>query len=479
MGPYFVAKLILFNDPFVFVSCVCLYFCCLLAYASWVFERAYCAPWASQFDEEPLVIERCSLSSIDRSANIGDSFWGMLNMMTTLGGTMPPLTIMGRFISTVAVILGMCLLALLLKATTNNMSFTAYEKKVYGNMTYQKFAENRYATAAKLISAAWLHYKAMNMTKGGILCFSASYRQACSMDFFCTSLCEFRKVMVVRKRMESLMRADKNSRAAAAFVGGNEGGGGIIGGSGGGQGGGAGPDDKEYRKIVQDEIQSVHAVLNQRLDSLERIICMAVGGESATRRAARVASVAVGAVEEEVRKAVAAGAVAGAEITHAAAASFAEACAATAEQSVTVAGVARETKLAEAKAATLLAGEKKDTKDKTDKKDKKAKNKKDKKKREDDSGEDDSEKEDIDSDDEDKRKQAKKKKKKKKEKKKAAEAALAVEALQEDSEEEEDASEAEEASEADEEDVSEGEDASEAEEAEEEDDDEEDDDDSD
>jgi hypothetical protein len=227
------------------------------------------------------------------------------------------------------------------------------------------------------------------------------------------------------------MRADKNSRAAAAFVGGNEGGGGITGGSGGGQGGGTGPDDKEYRKIVQDEIQSVHAVLNQRLDSLEQIICMAVGGESATRRAARVASIAVGAVEEEVRKAVAVGAVAGAEITHAAAASFAEACAATAEQSVTAyscwCGEGKKTGGGQGAGGIACWRHKK--------------------KRGDDSDEDESEKEDIESDDEDKRNQAKKRKKKKK--KKAAEA-LAAEALQEDSDEEEDASGAEEASEADE-----------------------------
>jgi hypothetical protein len=86
MGPHFVAKLILKNNPLVFVTAVSFFFCCLLAYVSWVFERAYCAPWADQYEAEDLIIERCSLSNIDRSANIGDSFWGMMNMMTTLGG---------------------------------------------------------------------------------------------------------------------------------------------------------------------------------------------------------------------------------------------------------------------------------------------------------------------------------------------------------------------------------------------------------
>jgi hypothetical protein len=81
---------------------------------------------------EDEVILRCSLNNIDRSANIGDSFWGMMNMMTTLGGSMPPLTIMARVISTIGLVVGLCLLALLLNATTTAMSFTEYEKKVSG-----------------------------------------------------------------------------------------------------------------------------------------------------------------------------------------------------------------------------------------------------------------------------------------------------------------------------------------------------------
>jgi hypothetical protein len=121
---------------------------------------------------------------------------------------MPPLTIMGRFVSTVGLIVGLCLLALLLNATTQAMSFSEYEKKVYGNMKYQKHMQRRYGKAAQLISAAWIRYKAMNLQKGGCCCASTSYRQARAMDYFCTSLMDFRKLTVVEKRMVSGLLID-------------------------------------------------------------------------------------------------------------------------------------------------------------------------------------------------------------------------------------------------------------------------------
>jgi hypothetical protein len=73
------------KTPLGFVVSLSFAICCVLTYILWVFERAYCAPWAPQYDTEEEIILRCALSNIDRSANIGDSFWSMMNMMTTLG----------------------------------------------------------------------------------------------------------------------------------------------------------------------------------------------------------------------------------------------------------------------------------------------------------------------------------------------------------------------------------------------------------
>jgi hypothetical protein len=56
---------------------------------------------------------------------------GMMNMMTTLGATLPPLTIMGRAVSTIGLISGLCLLALLLNATTQSLDFSPHEYRVH------------------------------------------------------------------------------------------------------------------------------------------------------------------------------------------------------------------------------------------------------------------------------------------------------------------------------------------------------------
>jgi hypothetical protein len=265
MGPHFVAKLLLKNDPLNFVFALSFFSCCLLAYMSWVFERAYCAPWAEQYDHEELIIERCSLKNIDRAANIGSSLWGMMNVMTTLGGDLPPLTIMGRLISTLGVFVGLALLGWLLSAVTLAMTFSIYEKKVYGNMKYQSHTQKRYGKAAQLIAATWLRYKAMIMEKGGFFCASTSYRQARAMGYFCRSLHEFRQLTVIEKRTASLLRADKFSKQASVFVSGNEGDR-----FGGGGGGSTGPNDEEYRKIVQEEVKSGYSGVHERLDRLEQ-----------------------------------------------------------------------------------------------------------------------------------------------------------------------------------------------------------------
>ena len=49
-----------------------------------------------------------------------------MNTMTTLGASMPPLTVMGRLTSTVGLIAGLCLLALLLNATCEAMSLSPF-----------------------------------------------------------------------------------------------------------------------------------------------------------------------------------------------------------------------------------------------------------------------------------------------------------------------------------------------------------------
>jgi hypothetical protein len=144
-----------------------------------------------QFDIEPEIIARCSLQNIDRSANIGDNFWGMMNIMTTLGSTMPPLTIMGRVVSTLGLITGLCLLALLLNATTQAMSFTNYEMNVFETMEYQQFCIKRFEVAAALIEASWARYVARQKSKGRAFCLIKA-RAGYATEIFCRALHRWR-----------------------------------------------------------------------------------------------------------------------------------------------------------------------------------------------------------------------------------------------------------------------------------------------
>jgi hypothetical protein len=88
LGRVFIAKVLLKSHPLSFVFSLAFLFCCVLSYICWVFERAYCAPWTPQFGDEmrgwssePEIEVRCSLANIDRAANIGDSFWGMVSRL--------------------------------------------------------------------------------------------------------------------------------------------------------------------------------------------------------------------------------------------------------------------------------------------------------------------------------------------------------------------------------------------------------------
>jgi hypothetical protein len=267
MGPMFVAKMILSKSPLFFVTSLSFFVCCMLAYCSWIFERGYCAPWAPQYDTEEEIIMRCSLTNIDRAANIGDSFWGMMNMMTTLGGTMPPLTVMGRVVSTLGVLVGLSLLALLLNATTKAMSFSDYEKSVHQNMEIQEHMQEKYAKAVHLMEATWLRYRAFNVEAPGGCCSRARARQAVAMDFFCRSLLEFRKCLTYDKQMAALGRSSK--RAAGA--------------------GGGGDVEK-----LSHRIDSMEREMKARFEHLERVVLLAVGGFASERTAARVAGEAAG-----------------------------------------------------------------------------------------------------------------------------------------------------------------------------------------
>eukprot|EP00935_MAST-01C_sp_MAST-1C-sp1_P002683 g2683.t1 len=75
----FTAKVCLKTQPLIFVAVLSLASCAIFSYVCWVFERAYCAPWAEQYTREAEINDRCSMDNINRSANIGDSFWAMIN----------------------------------------------------------------------------------------------------------------------------------------------------------------------------------------------------------------------------------------------------------------------------------------------------------------------------------------------------------------------------------------------------------------
>ena len=74
LGWLYNCKVILEENPLLFVAVVNFYLCAFFAYACWVFERGYCAFWVDQyFDTE--IAERCALDRINRSGDIGDAYW--------------------------------------------------------------------------------------------------------------------------------------------------------------------------------------------------------------------------------------------------------------------------------------------------------------------------------------------------------------------------------------------------------------------
>jgi hypothetical protein len=89
----------------------------------------------------------------------------MLNMMTTVGNSIAPLTPMGRFISTIGLVCGLSVLAMLLNAMVQAMSLNPFEKRTFDTIQRQKQRIRSYSKAATLIEAAWLRYRAYTRCK--------------------------------------------------------------------------------------------------------------------------------------------------------------------------------------------------------------------------------------------------------------------------------------------------------------------------
>merc|ERR1719473_1068386 len=63
MSRMFIAKMALKETPLRFAIMLSFGICCVLTYILWVFERAYCAPWAPQYWTEDEIILRCSIAT--------------------------------------------------------------------------------------------------------------------------------------------------------------------------------------------------------------------------------------------------------------------------------------------------------------------------------------------------------------------------------------------------------------------------------
>jgi hypothetical protein len=284
LGPDFVAKAVLHKAPFFFVTMVGCFVCGILAYCSWVFERAYCAPWIEQYDMEEEIVLRCSTQNIDRSANYGDAYWLMMNMMTTLGASLPPLTIMARVISTGGLCMGICLLGLLLQATINATAFTTYERQVFMAMKKQRHEQKRVSTAGALIWASWRKYDAFNVEKRGGCCSRVRRKQARAMDGYCRALTDFRLVMSVDKQRAAL----KRSQNGAIDMGGND----VR---------GLGGIDSLHKRMDEME-EKMSARIDSRMDQLQAALLLAVGGKPSAKRAAEMAAMANATCQAEIMK---------------------------------------------------------------------------------------------------------------------------------------------------------------------------------
>jgi hypothetical protein len=160
LDDHFTAKVLMKTNPLAASTFLAVVICCILSYCCWIFERGYCAPWANQYLLDDTIYERCSVNNVDRSDEIGDAFWAMMSMMTTLGNSTAPLTPMGRLVSAVGLVSGLSVLAMLLNAMVQNMSLNPFEKRTLDTIQRQKQRIRSYSKAATLIEAAWLRYRA-------------------------------------------------------------------------------------------------------------------------------------------------------------------------------------------------------------------------------------------------------------------------------------------------------------------------------
>jgi hypothetical protein len=164
LGTLFSVKTILKTNPVCFLATVSVLLCALFAYACWIFERGYCAPWKPQYHD--LEIEsRCSGGGLEHGSmsnqNMGDAYWAMLNTMTTLGNPVAPLTVMSRVVTAGALMAGMSVFVLMVHAATCLMALTPFEKRTFENNRKLAHRRTSYKKAAILIEASWLRYAAV------------------------------------------------------------------------------------------------------------------------------------------------------------------------------------------------------------------------------------------------------------------------------------------------------------------------------
>jgi hypothetical protein len=157
---WFTTKGYVHSHPMVFITISSVVLCSMMTYIMWIFERGYCAPWAPQWSESAEIMARCSPNELERVPSFRDSFWYMFNMFAGLGNATAPLTLMGRVTAIVALVIGLVLLALILQAVTDTMSFTPSETITHVIMKRAHHRLRLYSKAAELIEATWLRHKA-------------------------------------------------------------------------------------------------------------------------------------------------------------------------------------------------------------------------------------------------------------------------------------------------------------------------------
>jgi hypothetical protein len=162
LGALFTVKAVLRTNPILFLAAVSCSTCAFFAYATWIFERAYCATWTQQLLEpepDPELLERCS-GSLVSSGGPADAYWAMLNTMDNAMSN-APLTPWGRLVKSMAMAAGLAVVALLVHAVAQLMAFTPFEKRAFEATIKQNHRAGGYSKAALLIEATWLRYVAL------------------------------------------------------------------------------------------------------------------------------------------------------------------------------------------------------------------------------------------------------------------------------------------------------------------------------